>query len=344
MASQSVDTLLTDEQYAVIMGLYSSVGTVLSVFGLVTNAVNVKTFVAMGADDGVTVAFLFLSSAEFVCFLAALGQELAMIFWVTEMTSKYKIVFDFHPMIFNNFFSNARNCFFDIPVLITLYLAVAKCMCVIRPLHFKNMFSVKRTLWVMTGISVFAVLSYLPIPASAGVTWQFDKNINRSRPMFWTSEHRNIIKNVVLNARDSFPSIVSEIVILVCIYLMSKSLGRAAKFRASTRSGAIVEKTANPYRATTATVAKVDTKLKGAELQVIKQVVVISAIYIVGNTPKIIIFMVLYIVPDLSFGNRYQYVYIVIMNTRELIEMFTSAVNIVIYYTYNSKFRRYCKC
>ncbi|CAL1546415.1 unnamed protein product [Lymnaea stagnalis] len=137
----------------------------------------------MGADDGVTVSFLCLSSAEFVCFLALLGQELSMTLWVTEMISGFRIVFFVQPMAFNNFFGNIRNCLFTIPVLMIVYLSVAKCMCVFKPLHFKNMFPVRRTVWIMAGFCVFAIVSYMPIFASIGFPELYDGNINKTRHM-----------------------------------------------------------------------------------------------------------------------------------------------------------------
>ncbi|CAL1546420.1 unnamed protein product [Lymnaea stagnalis] len=329
--------LLTEHQFAIIEGFYSTLGTAVSLFGLVTNAINIYTFVAMGADDGVTVSFLFLSAAEFVCFLAALGQEVSMIFWFIEMITGYRTVFSIQPMAANGFFGNIRNCLFTIPVLITLYLAVAKCACVVRPLHFKNMFSVRRTVAVMTGICVFAVLSYLPIFPTLGVIVDLDPFINQTRPVLYISPYLDIIKNVVWNARDSVPSFASQIIIIVCIFLMAHTLSRAASFRQSTKAARITTDAADSG----VLVLKSSARLSGTELQVIKQVAVISVIYIIGNTPKILEFIAFILFPDLT--QHHQFLTIAMANSRELIEMIMSAVNIIIYYKYNSKFRSFCK-
>ncbi|CAL1546410.1 unnamed protein product, partial [Lymnaea stagnalis] len=335
--------LVSDDQFAAIEGLYSAVGTIVSIIGLVTNAITIKTFVAMGADDGVTVSFLCLSSAEFVCFLALLGQELSMTLWVIEMISGYRIVFFIQPMAFNNFFGNIRNCLFTIPVLMTVYLSVAKCMCVVKPLHFKNMFSVRQTLWIMAGFCVFAIVSYVPIFASIGVPELYDGNINKTRPMLWISPELDVIKNVVWTMRDSVPCFASEVIIIICIYVMSDSLMRATKFRASSTSGGMSASIRDSHHKYGKHVKGNTSQLGGSELQVIKQVVLISVVYIVGNTPKIVVFLAMSVVPDLRIGQRHQNLVVVIANTRELIEMIMSAVNIFIYYEYNSKFRSLCK-
>ncbi|CAL1546418.1 unnamed protein product, partial [Lymnaea stagnalis] len=328
--------LVTDDQYAAILSLYSVIGIMTSLFGLVTNAINFKIFAVMGTKDGITVSFLFLSSAEFVCFWAALGQELSIVCGVTEILSKHKISLYNYPTAFGIYFGSIRTCLFTIPVLITLYLSVAKCVCVVRPLHFKNMFSVRTTVIIMSGICVCAVLSYLPIFCTTGIMWVHDKKTNASRIAMATSPYRDIIKNVVWTARDSVPSIASQVIVIVCIYLMIGSLRKAARFRGLSSSGTVLEPSKNSTHKNN---EHEKARLGGAEVQVIKQVVVISVVYIVGNTPKIAIILASSVVPDLNLGHRFQNLYIVLTNTRELIEMIFSAVNIFIYYNYNSKFK-----
>ncbi|CAL1546421.1 unnamed protein product [Lymnaea stagnalis] len=335
-----INTLVTDDQYAVVMGIISVMGTAVSLFGLVSNAMIIRTFTAMGVDDGMSVSFLFLSISELVCFLMAIGQEVSIAFWVVEIGSHYNIYSTVHPYVFVNFFGNARNCLFDVPVLITLYLAVAKCMCVVKPLHFKNMFSVSRSVWVTVGICIFSVGSYVPIFANTGVTWEFDKNINRTRPMLWASPYRDVIKNIIWTVRDSVPCLASQVIIVICIYFMSRTLLEAAKFRGSLVAASTSRRNAESYDNNNQGMKRPNLK----ETQIIQQVVLISAVYIVGNTPKIVIFLAFILVPGLTLNTPYQNVYLIIINIRELIEMITSSVNIFIYYKYNSKFRSHCKC
>ncbi|CAL1546413.1 unnamed protein product, partial [Lymnaea stagnalis] len=229
-----------------------------------------------------------------------------------------------YPTAFVIYFGSIRTCLFTIPVLITLYLFIAKCVCVVRLLHFKNMFSVRTTVIIMPSICVCAVLSYLPVLSITGIMWVHDEKTNASRIAMATSPYRDIIKNVVWTARDSIPSIASQVIVIVCIYLMIGSLKKANRRKIATEELTKITNSAGP---------------DGAEVQVIKQVVVISVVYIVGNTPKIAIILASSVVPDLNLGHRFQDLYIVLTNTRELIEMIFSAVNIIIYYSYNSKFK-----
>ncbi|CAL1543318.1 unnamed protein product [Lymnaea stagnalis] len=338
-----VNTLVTQSDFSAWMGMYSCVDIILSTVGIITNVVNIKTFLAMGADDGVTVSFLFLSASELLCCLDALGQKLSMALWTTEMASGYRIWFYVQPYAFNIFFGNIRTCLFAMPVLITTYLAVAKCMCVVRPLSFKNVFSVSRTFRVMIGICVFSLLTYVPMFTTMGIVEKFDANVNATRRLIWFAPFRDLVKNITWNARDSFLAIASQIILVICVVVMAKALSDAVVTRDKLKNGTLSEKT-DLSHGKLPNDAKTASRLSGKELQVIKQVTLISVIYIVANTPKIIVFLAVAVVPEMAPGGLYQNLYEVIIKGREHFELYISAANVFIYYKYNTKFRQCCKC
>ncbi|CAL1546014.1 unnamed protein product [Lymnaea stagnalis] len=337
MNSSLAQILVTQNEFVTLMGIYTCVDMVFSVMGIVTNAVNTKTFLAMGADDGVTVSFLYLSSSELMCCLAALGQKISMAFWVTELATDYKTWFFINPYVANAFFGNIRACLFEIPILITTYLSLAKCMCVVKPLSFKSMFSVSRTRRIMVGICVFSIVSYVPIFATMGTTQELDVNINRTRHMIWFSSNRDLVKTVVWTSRDTLSAIASEVVVAVCLMMMAQALSKSITLRGQLKNGTFSHKMDQHNSS-----LECDGKLSGKELQIIKQVVLISVVFIAGNTPKIAVFLVVALVPDFTPVGRYRNLYDVTIKGRELSELVISAVNIFIYYKFNSKFRQCC--
>ncbi|CAL1546011.1 unnamed protein product, partial [Lymnaea stagnalis] len=333
--------LITQHQFTILIGMYTCLDMIMSVMGVVTNTVNIKTFVAMGADDGVTVAFLFLSSAELVCCLAALGQKIAMAFWVTEMATDYRTWFDVSPYALNVFFGNIRGGLFSIPVFITTYLAVAKCMCVVQPLAFRNMFSVSRTVRVMTGICIFGVVSHIPVMATIGIAETLDKKVNATRRVMWYSPYRDIVKTVIWNAKDTFPSLATQVIIIICVVVMAKELTEAVNNREKLKSGSFYEDPDDGLKKSK-TGKRQFSRLTGKELQVIKQVTLISVVYIVANTPKIVIFLAFAFTPEMTQGGTYQNMYDVTIRGKDNSELYMSVANIFIYYKYNSKFKQYC--
>ncbi|CAL1546020.1 unnamed protein product, partial [Lymnaea stagnalis] len=340
--SSVFDTLITRKEFIPLIGMYTSVDMILSALGLITNAVNIRTFLDMGAKDGITVSFLFLSASELLCSLAGLGQRLSMAFWLTEMATGYQTWFHINPYAFNVYFGNIRSGLFEIPVLITTYLAVVKCVCVVNPLGFKNTFSVAKTVKIMVWICMVSFVTYIPILATMGMVEMFDHQVNVTRPILWFSPYRDIVKKIVWNGRDSVSAITSEIVIVVCLVVMTRSLSKAVSVRESLTSGGGSGLVGKPQDRSGSLGKISSVKLSGKELQVIRQVTYISLVYIVGNTPKIIVYLAIALVPDLTQGGMYQNLYDVILKGKETFELVISCVNIVIYYKYNTKFRACC--
>ncbi|CAL1546411.1 unnamed protein product, partial [Lymnaea stagnalis] len=331
------DTLITEGQYFVLMTVFNALNAILSMSGMVANTINIVTFRKLDAHDNFLMCFLVLSSVDFLCSLSAFIQQVAMTFWILETASNNKIVFPIEPMAMYVMFGNIRSCLFSAPVLITLYLSISKCLCVVKPFNFKNMFSFKRTVWVLMGICTFALVSYIPVYASTWVISQYDQAVDATRPILWLTPYRDVIRNVVWIIRDTFPSMASEMIIIICVTFMSKALREAAKFRASLKQ-IILE--SSKGKAKKRVNNKSENTMSFSELQVIKQVIAVALIFIAGNTPKVFVFIALAVVPDLNFGQRYQNLYKVLMASREVIENLISAANFIVYYKYNSKYRK----
>ncbi|CAL1546416.1 unnamed protein product, partial [Lymnaea stagnalis] len=316
------------------MNVFNALNAIISMSGMVANTINIVTFRKLDAHDNFLMCFLVLSSVDFLCNLSAFIQQMAVTFWILEMASNNKIVFPIEPMAMYVMFGNIRSCLFSAPVLITLYLSISKCLCVVKPFNFKNMFSFKRSAGVLMGICTFALVSYIPVYASTWVISQYDQTVDATRPMLWLTPYRDVIRNVVWIIRDTFPSMASEVIIIICVTLMSKALREAAKFRAS------LKQESSKGKAKKRVNNKSENTLSFSELQVIKQVIAVALIFIAGNTPKVFLFTALAVVPDLNFGNRYQNLYKVLMASREVIENLISAANFIVYYKYNSKYRK----
>ncbi|CAL1544382.1 unnamed protein product, partial [Lymnaea stagnalis] len=335
-----VDPLVSQYEFMIWIAYYTCVDMVLCVVGIIANVINITTFSAMGVDDGITVAFVFLSSSELLCCLAALGQKLAMAFWVVEMVTDYSTWFAIHPYVFNSFFGHTRHCIVAIPELITTYLAVVKCMCVTRPFTFPSFFTLNKTLWAMKAICVFSVASYVPLFACMGTADELDPAVNATRRMLWFAPYRDIVKVMVWSGRDAFLAFASQSIILISVVFMARALSEAAKLRERLRSGTYAEDVPEASRQSPTGARKSGGgALSAKELQIVKQIVLISVFYVIGTIPKMAVLLAYATVSEFTQGGVYQNVYIVASKGSESSELILSIVNIFIYYRYNSKFR-----
>lgn len=338
--------LVSEEQYVSVMESYSVVWTVLSLLGVISNIINIRVFIAMGLGDGVTVSFLALAIFDLTYLIASFSLGVSVAFSVYEQRSTVRFRID--PYGLSIFFGSVMILINETNVLTTTFLAVARCMCVAKPLQFKNSFTRKRAILFMVGFALFAVVVYTPILANMGMVEKFDKFTNMSRPTFWVSPIRESIKEVIWTFTEMLLPFVTQFIIIFCVVIMAHSLRVASKFRQTSvlTTGKVTNKNNgnDTFSSQDAGLNNGDSdiatdKLTGKDLRVIQQVVLISVVYVVCNTPKILISVATTLEPEFTIGKRYSRMYLCINGLRMHFEILNSAVNFIIYFKYNTKFR-----
>lgn len=339
-------SMLTDDQYIIIMETSAEVGTVLAVVGVVSNVVSIRTFTAMGCSDGVTTSFLALAVFDLVYLIASVCLAVSVMFYFTELRSGTRF-FWWNLSGFFLFFGGVMILINITNMLATTYLAVARCMCVAKPLQFRNTFTHSRAIMFVMSFAVFAIIIYTPILSNMGMVDKFDRSSNTSRPSFWVSHKRDSIKEVVWIVTEMILPILTQIITLVCVVIMSRSLQAASRFRQSSvfkrsfdvEKGRFNHLSASKDKANCVNDSNNGDKLSGKDLRVVQQVVLISVVYIACNIPKILISFATIFKAEFTIGKIYTKLYLSVNGLRKHFEVINAAVNLVIYYKYNSKFR-----
>ncbi|GFO13504.1 chemosensory receptor a [Plakobranchus ocellatus] len=337
--------LITQFQYNLSVDTLTSIQTFICMLGLITNIINIKTFLAMRAfDDGVTLTFLLLSVSDlFVCFVSTyicvsaflISQESR---WLSKLNSPKSIIhqeqlngpfFPVEPTYIGIFGHNMFQIFNLITILLTIYLAVARCLCVMYPLKFRNIITVRKTLLVSTIFFLTSLGIRLPLITHSGILLKFDPRINATRYRLWVHPNRETIKDVLWISVDSPVCVGAQVTLSVCIVFMVKVLRAAVKFRlkASVTNNSKLDSN------------KSNEKLSTKETRIVKQLVLVSTIFIICNTPKILTFLAATIEPGFDLGGRYQNFYQVSVSATVLFDTLNSSVNMFVYYFYNSKFK-----
>ncbi|CAG5128752.1 unnamed protein product [Candidula unifasciata] len=332
--------LVTSDQYAYFMEFYSEVGTLLSFIGIVSNIINIITFVAMGLTDGITVSFLCLSIFDLAYLIPSFALGISIAFAVIELRTLIAFVVEPHgvSILIANFMVlvNVTN------VLTTTFLAVARCMCVAKPLHFKNWFTTNKTLGFIGSFVTVAVVSYAPVIANLGMVTTFDIKKNITRPILWVSPKRESIKVIAWIIIDLTLPFATQFIVVICVVIMASSLQASSRFRQSAvlspeNAKSVLKQNGKVTLSSTLTVPT--DKLSSKDVRVVQQVVLISVVYIICNTPKMMISLAAITVPGFTIGKRYSNTYLCVNTLRQQFEIFNSAVNTFIYYRYNTKFR-----
>ncbi|CAG5128751.1 unnamed protein product [Candidula unifasciata] len=314
MQNTTLHGVISASQYVIIMTFFAVAWTLVSFMGIISNVINIKTFVAMGLNDGVTVSFLALSVFDLTYVASSFCQGISIALSTIEL--KTQTWFPVEPYGLMILFANISILINITNVLTTTFLAVARCMCVAKPLHFKNAFTVKRTVYFMSGFAAFAVTVYIPVLANMGFVVTFNNRTRVSRPTLWMSPFRESIKDIALLLIDAILPLATEVIVLICVVVMTSSLRAAAKFRESSTD-----------------------KVSGKDVRVVMQVTLISLVYIICNTPKILISSSGLAMLEFRLGKRYNNVYVSLNSFRQLLEIVNATINTFIYCKYNTKFR-----
>ncbi|KAH9507702.1 hypothetical protein Btru_053495 [Bulinus truncatus] len=132
-----------------------------------------------------------------------------------------------------------------------------------------------------------------------------------------------------------FCDLADPVIIIVSVAIMIRCLKKASKFRQ--RHAGDPDTEIPILREPEHQQRKMTTK----DVLIVRQVILISVVYIIANIPKILVDIGTFIVPDFTLGKRYQNVYLAIICAMEFFQGFNSSLNMIIYYKYNSKFRKH---
>ncbi|BFZ09729.1 hypothetical protein BsWGS_12768 [Bradybaena similaris] len=294
----------------------------------------------MGLAEGITVSFLFLSIFDLAYLAPSFALGIAIALGVVEIRTPTVFIVD--PDAVSILLANFMVLVNVTNVLTTTFLAVARCMCVAKPLHFKNWFTRKRTIQIIVSFIAVAVISYTPVIANMGIVIRFDLKKNITRPTLWVSPKRESFKVITWMVIELVLPFATQFIVVVCVLIMINSLRASAEFRQSStlmswNVTSSLDQKINETLSSTKTMSTY--KLAGKDVRVVQQVVLISLVYIICNTPKMIISVIAVTVPEFSMGKRFSNLYLSVNMLRQQFEMFNCSINTLIYYKYNAKFR-----
>ncbi|CAG5127965.1 unnamed protein product [Candidula unifasciata] len=344
-ALTTIRGIVTREQYIIILEYAIEMGTFLSFWGIISNIIVIKTFVEMGIYDGVVVSFLSLAIFDLIYLFAGLCLMITVTLHVAELRSS--IFLPIQPLGLSIYFTSIMIILNVINILTRTYIAIARSMCVAKPLQFKNAFTRKRSVFFLICFTISSIVIYSPILANMGMSMKFDKLANRSRLIWWESPARETVKEVVWIFTEVILPLTTEFIVIFCVILMSTSLRASSRFRQS--STAVSRKVYEEVIKTKICLKKevadgamksvLPHKRSNKEVRVVQQVVLISVVYVLCNIPKLFISIGSMSEPTFTIGKQNAYLYLSLNGIRTHFEELNSAVNLLIYYKYNTKFR-----
>ncbi|CAL1546707.1 unnamed protein product, partial [Lymnaea stagnalis] len=317
--------------------------------GAVGNLINVRTFVAMGICDGVNVGFTWLAASDLAYVVFSLVDSFAMIFRATEGLSAYSVWFPVEPGAVHLYAINVGNGLYSLSVMTTDLVTIIRCLSVVRPLQFRKIPSWRKMVMTLSAMTTSSLVSVIALFIYMDIVPKFDVNVKAIRLVLWMSPKRFEVRSYIFGVRDAFLPFSSQIILVVCSIIMADALRKASKFRQNHSTSPNV-RTASATSLGEAGWTKrkpehgpgSTSTLGGQELQVVRQMLLISSVALLCNLPKVSLGICGIVIPDFTTSLVYYNVYNVLLGIRELFQTLNASLHFLIYWSSNSKFRKHC--
>ena len=316
--------LVTPLQFDILRSVLIVVISVISSWGVLSNVTNIYVFSKIGIKDSVTLAFVYQSVFDLLALFLSLINMAAVSTELLENYLKFKL--RLQPYIISLFCGNIRRLSYISSVLTTAFLALTRCMCVFRPLSFRTTFTTLRThIFIVCCVFVSALISF-PIFFTVRFSEVGPTVCSYSRLVIVITQEYQSLSEVKAVTSKIFLTFGTQFVVTFCLLVLTKSLRDASRARAEMTSSKIPSTSDPP-------------PLTGKELQAVKQVALLATIFVVCNTPQVILAVIRLIFPEFNLNAQYQFTYMSCMWCRGVFEAVNTSANFFVYFNFNSNFR-----
>ncbi|CAG5130914.1 unnamed protein product [Candidula unifasciata] len=210
---------------------YEIFAPLMNLFGFSANTLSLIIFMKMGLTDGVTISFFALSFSD-VC------RSTSMIFtWLCQVLSVFACVNpNVNPLI--PLAIHITTMFFDISALTIICISVQRCACVAFPLQFRGVFTRSRVTCFLAVIYIVIFSWYIPLFAEQRIEIHIDPvtNVTVFRVAFTDALNKIMHINFSVHVAGS---IISQLVILICLVIFTRALIASFRFRLQTSTPSV---------------------------------------------------------------------------------------------------------
>lgn len=288
----------------------------ISVFGTITNMINLVIFYKQGLRSTINISFFSLTVSDLCSLLLqqVFNIYINPFFENTELPIMYSDVQYLTSGV-------PREAFARITSLITMYITAERCLCVTFPLHVRRMITPQRTTLVIFVIYLVPFVTILLFYCTSYIGWKFHPDRNKTLlSIIFTNGSDKAISTA--NVLHSVLGVVIFLVTVVFTSILTYNLGQKSAWR--NRANVQQERSES---------------LSNRDRATMRTVVLISSILIICYTPAVILCVVSICEPEFSVGGRFYNMYYIMWSFALLLENINSSVNIFLYFKMSTKYR-----
>ncbi|GFR93581.1 chemosensory receptor A [Elysia marginata] len=300
----------------------------VSVIGVVTNTINIIVFVRLGLRETTTISMLSLAVSDLLLSTVGLWNNLLYLPDFPLPVRKDEI-FIVTGSVFRQFMGRAS-------ALITTFITIERCLCVIVPLKVRDIITRKRTIIVIITIFAITVGPSMYVYGNYRIGWNFYPDVNKTLfgAPYIDIPINNIVDRIISTIFGTFLLQFSFVTTCICTTYLVIHLRRASQFRLSHSSAKTAfnesskdgqEKSANSS--------------SSKEDRVARTVVVIATVFIICFTSGCISWLFYVFFPGFTWYGLYGQLFQMIFTLNYMTEPINSSVNLFIYYSMATNYR-----
>lgn len=314
--------------------------SLVAIFGIVSNTINIIVYVKQGVKDGVTITFIALSAWDLA------NCALCLITVVCFIISDHFSLRDADILAIQYvYIGYTRGCTYVLSTIVTVYLSIERCICIVVPFKVKEIFTKSRAVYTNIGIVAFGMACFAPAWATQSLQWKKDTSRNITRLVLLVSDNRRQIDIFV----DTFNGIVlptvAQIIITISAFIMISGIKSSAKFRQ--RAAAAGESQATGAKPTTNNNNREKPRqtdgpgkvMTNKDAKVAQVVVLVAVIFFTCNLPVLMVAYTRPFVPEMDVGKAYYSLYTLVYTIVYAAGLINASVNIFVYYNVSTKFK-----
>ncbi|CAL1538309.1 unnamed protein product, partial [Lymnaea stagnalis] len=314
IASQPIVSDGVLQSFQICLGITELVAGVL---GVAFNIINMIVFFRLGLSDSTNISLAGLA-------LADIGVSLTMLCYGAlnnPLVFRTVSALDAVDAVRYIVLGISHILFSRIAGLLTAFISLERFLCVTWPLHVKSIVTTQRTIFVVLSVYVFMVSGNIPTWLVNRIGQRLNQRLNVTTVGLISSPNAEELENItiVINVTVQMTSFAIVVVSTAC---MINSLRKVAEWK----------KSSNLFTGHTSSRDK----------QLVRMVVLISAVFIVCSFPSVLVNGVMPFFKEFKIKGREKNLFIVTTGFCFMSQLVNAIVNICIYFSMSSRFRRTC--
>ncbi|XP_059140114.1 uncharacterized protein LOC131928184 [Physella acuta] len=265
--------------------------------GIITNFFNVVIFRRLGLNNSMKVAIFVTSLGDVAISVLLFAASICHLLSELEPENEFDLNgFSFYVLEDTSYVLYLASCW------VTAYMSVEKCCCVLFPFKVKVIFTTRRSVVAMVIVYGVAITTNLHVLYGIRkIVPEVEANSASTGRSQWTLVYSDVTESIVwLVIKYIFSGLVlfviSQVVMILSSILMVYGLRQSSKVRGNQFEHSLISLTQekiNPDNAISV--------LSHSERKLVKIVLMLSIMMIVCNMPRLIAFMIYYIVGEAEY-------------------------------------------